>query len=105
MSLIGSALGYHYQAISDVDTVINLTNHSYFNLNGTAGWQNGAVNIFGHSLSVRAGEYLPIDEETLPTGKLEPVEGTPFDFRKPKNLGTCKNCRFMFRNPAFPRQS
>jgi aldose 1-epimerase len=89
VSLIGSALGYHYQATSDVDTVINLTNHTYFNLNGTSGWQAGSENIFGHALSVRADSYLPIDAETLPTGEIEPVEGTPFDFRKTKVLGQC----------------
>jgi len=87
VSLVGSALGYHYQATSDVDTVINLTNHSYFNLNGTTGWQDGVVSIHNHELSLRAGQYLPIDAEVLPTGEIESVEGTPFDFRKMKTIG------------------
>jgi aldose 1-epimerase len=87
VSLIGSALGYHYQATSDVDTVINLTNHAYFNLSGTDGWQDGTVNILDHALRVRAGAYLPIDTQTLPTGKVESVVGTPFEFRTTKILG------------------
>ena len=89
VSLIGAALSYHYQATSEVDTVINLTNHSYFNLNGTAGWHDGAVNILGHALSVRADQYLPIDADILPTGEVERVEGTPFDFREVKILESC----------------
>jgi aldose 1-epimerase len=87
VSLVGSVMGYHYQATSDVDTVINLTNHSYFNLNGTTAWEEGGVSILNHELSLRAGEYLPVDAETLPTGKIESVEGTPFDFRQKKAMG------------------
>lgn len=71
-----------YRAEADRKTVINLTNHAYFNLGGYA-----AGPIFDHTLWLDADTYLETDETLIPTGRLIPVEGTPFDFRTPKALG------------------
>ena len=59
-------------AESDAPTVINLTNHAYFNLNG-----EGSGSVLGHVLSLNASEYLPTDETLIPLGESEPVAGTP----------------------------
>ena len=78
--LAGSSLVIEYHAVSDADTVLNLTNHAYFNLAGSG-------DILGHELQIDAGHYLPIDAKSIPTGGLRPVEGTAFDFRKAKPIG------------------
>ena len=68
-----------FTARTDATTVVNLTNHSYFNLNCKGSG-------LGQWLTLNAEEYLPTDATLIPTGVLEPVHGTPMDFRKPKTL-------------------
>ncbi|HLQ76483.1 MAG TPA: aldose epimerase family protein, partial [Terriglobia bacterium] len=81
-TLSGGALRIEYSATTDKDTVLNLTNHSYFNL---AGQGNGEV--LRHVLEIDASRMTPVDATLIPTGELKSVEGTPFDFRKPHEIG------------------
>jgi aldose 1-epimerase len=82
-SLMGDALHIDYSATSDRTTVLNLTNHVYFNLHG-----DDRGNILDEWVELYANSYTPTDAEQIPTGRIVPVAGTPFDFRKPMMIGT-----------------
>lgn len=69
-------------AESDAPTIVNLTNHTYFNLDG-----DGSGDIRNHFLQIESSEYLPSDRNFIPTGEIASVEGTPMDFRTPKRIG------------------
>lgn len=73
-------LRIHYAAVTDKPTVLNLTNHSYFNLKGDG-------DILGHIVTLNADRYTPVDAGLIPTGELRAVAGTPFDFRAPHTPG------------------
>jgi aldose 1-epimerase len=73
-------LRVHYTATTDKTTVVNLTNHSYWNLKGDG-------DILGHLVTINADKYSPVDAGLIPLGEPQPVAGTPFDFRKPTTPG------------------
>lgn len=70
------------RARSDKDTVVNLTNHTYWNLDGA-----DAGSVLEHEMKIKAEGWLPTDETLIPIGEIAPVEGTPMDFRRAKPLG------------------
>lgn len=75
-------LKLEYTAVSDKKTIINLTNHAYFNLSGC-----NSDSILDHLICINADNYTPVDKLSIPTGEIESVEGTPFDLRIPKRIG------------------
>ncbi|MBX9395389.1 galactose mutarotase [Streptomyces sp. TRM72054] len=83
------ALRIAYEAVTDAPTVVNLTNHSYWNLSGS-----GSGDAGGHELRIAAGRYTPVDDDLIPTG-IAPVEGTRFDFRTARKTGSGYDHNFV----------
>jgi aldose 1-epimerase len=75
-------LSVAYQAVTDKPTIVNLSQHSYFNLTGSAG-----TDVLGHLITIHADQFTPVDSSRIPTGEIASVTGTPFDFRSPAALG------------------
>jgi aldose 1-epimerase len=78
-----NAIKINYEATTDKNTIVNLTNHAYYNLNGI-----GSGTILNHVLELKAANFTPVDSTLIPTGKIVAVAGTPFDFTKPATIGS-----------------
>ncbi len=83
----GAALRIRYEATTDKPTPVNLTHHAYFNLGGGLKEPTKIRSATDHDLAIFADRYSPVDEGLIPEGDPQPVEGTPFDFRKPRRIG------------------
>ncbi|MEY8402813.1 aldose epimerase family protein [Oscillospiraceae bacterium 44-34] len=81
-ALEGKVLSIHYEAVSDRDTPCNLTNHSYFNLSG-----HGSGTALEQEIQLFCSRYTPADSTSIPFGQVEPVDGTPMDFRSATPIG------------------
>ena len=77
-----NAIDLQYEATTDKETVVNLTNHTYFNLSG-----DGNNTILGDLLTIHADAFTPVDDTFMTIGEIAPVEGTPMDFRTPAAIG------------------
>ncbi|WP_186106944.1 aldose epimerase family protein [Burkholderia gladioli] len=91
-----NALHIVYEASTDKDTVVNLTNHTYFNLAG-----EGSGSVEDQEIRIAASRYTPTDRTSIPTGELASVEGTPLDLRKPTPIG--KHLRSDFEQMVYAR--
>lgn len=80
--LLEDGFKINYNATPDKDTIINVTNHSYFNLNG-----EGSGTVLNHSVKIYADSFTPADETSIPTGEIEAVKDTPMDFNNFKTIG------------------
>jgi aldose 1-epimerase len=80
-TLLDNELRIDYRATTDRETIVNLTNHSYFNLRGVG-------TILDHELTLNADAFTPVSEDLIPTGEIKSVEGSPMDFRKAKAIGS-----------------
>ncbi|MFD0986337.1 aldose epimerase family protein [Methyloligella solikamskensis] len=80
----GDTLAIDFRAETDRPTVLNLINHTYFNLSGP-----GSGDVLDHEVTIAADRFTPIDADEIPTGELRDVAGTPFDFRTPHTIGAC----------------
>lgn len=83
-SVADTNLRLDLEARTDQPTVLNLTNHTYFNLDG-----EGSGSVENHELTLQAGRYAHLGPDALPTGALDPVSGTPLDFTAPRRIGDC----------------
>lgn len=89
-ALVGASLAIRYEAVSDSDTLCNLTNHSYFNLSGHSGGP-----IFDQEIMINARYYTPTDAQSIPTGVLAPVAETPMDLRSFTGIGSRLTAEFQ----------
>lgn len=94
--LEGTTLFLDYEALTDKDTIVNLTNHTYFNLGG-----HDSGPVTDHQVLVRAESYTPCAEGNIPTGEIRGVEGTPLDLRKPTMLGDVLEDPFLAPTHGF----
>ncbi|MBD0331875.1 MAG: galactose mutarotase [Chitinophagaceae bacterium] len=85
-----NSLQINFNATTDKPTIVNLTNHSYFNLN-----VQGSGSILEHSLTINADNFTPTDEVSIPLGTIEPVTDTPFDFRQSRKIGERINAKHL----------
>ncbi|MBN2643381.1 MAG: galactose mutarotase [Victivallales bacterium] len=84
-----NSLRMTFSATTDQDTVVNMTNHSYFNLSG-----EGSGTILDHQVKINANAFTPVNHELIPTGEMLPLDGTPLDFRISKSIGRDINADF-----------